>query len=123
MRKKISLFWFLFFFVGIFSMPGVIYPAEPIYKALNPRGIAPEIKSTPLVTRLPSLKNKVIYNINIGKPAADLLCPELEKALKETVPDVKVIYKKKQLSFLQDEPDLWKEVTEKGDAAIISIAD
>ncbi len=122
MKRNVSMFWFLAFIVGIFLMPGLIYP-QPIYKALNPRGIAPEIKSTPLATRLATLKNKVIYNINIGKPAADLLCPELEKALKEAIPDVKVVYKKKQLSFLQDEPDLWKEVTEKGDGAIISIAD
>ncbi len=97
--------------------------AEPIYKALNPRGIHPDIKLVPLSKRLPDLKNKVVYIINIGKPAADLLCPELEKLLKEAAPDSNIVYRKKVSPYMMDEPNLWKEIGEKGSAAIVAIAD
>ncbi len=112
-------------FLGLLlALPvSLLWAQEPVYEALNPRGIPPYLKTTPLSPRLADLKNKVVYNINIGKPAADLLCPELETALREAVPDVKIVYRKKQLSFLTDEPDLWKEVSEKADAAVLSIAD
>jgi len=115
-----SIFWGLFL-VTLMVLP--LRAQEPVYEALNPRGIPPGIKTTPLSPRLADLRNKVVYNINIGKPAADLLCPELERALKEAIPEVNIVYRKKQLSFLTDEPNLWKEVAEKGSAAIISIAD
>jgi len=113
-------------FLGVFLVAfpvSLIRAQEPVYEALNPRGMMPGIKTTPLSSRPADLRNKVIYNINIGKPAADILCPELETALKEAIPEVKIVYRKKQLSFLTDEPNLWKEVAEKADAAILSIAD
>ncbi len=113
-------------FLGVFLATlsvSLIRAQEPVYEALNPRGTMPDVKTSPLSPRPADLRNKVVYNINIGKPAGDLLCPELETALKEAIPEVKIVYRKKQLSFLTDEPNLWKEVAEKADAAILSIAD
>lgn len=122
MRRERLFSIFLGLFLAAFPV-SFLWAQEPVYEALNPRGISPDIKTTPLSPRPANLRNKVVYNINIGKPAADLLCPELENALKAAIPEVKIVYRKKQLSFLTDEPKLWKEVAEKADAAIFSIAD
>ncbi len=117
----------LFLYLSIFALGLILVAhsigAEPIYKALNPRGIHPDIKLVPLSKRLPDLKNKVVYIVNIGKPAADLLCPELEKLMKEAAPGTNIVYRKKISPYMMDEPNLWKEIGEKGNAAIVAIAD
>jgi hypothetical protein len=118
--------WFVPVFLMCFVGPLVLAPAvqaEPVYKALNPRAIHPDIKLVPLSPRVPDLKNKTVYIINIGKPAADILCPEIETALKSSVPEANIVYKKKQFAYMTDEPNLWKEVAEKGNAAILAIGD
>jgi hypothetical protein len=120
-RKSLFLYLFIFTLSLILAAPSI--GAEPIYKALNPRGIHPDIKLVPLSKRLPELKNKVVYIVNIGKPAADLLCPELEKLMKEAAPEIDIVYKKKVSPYMMDEPKLWEEIGEKGSAAIVAIAD
>lgn len=121
-RHVFSICSLLAFIVGVFVLANLVQ-AEPVYKALNPRGILPDVKLVPLSPRLEDLKNKVVYIINIGKPAADVLCPELENILKSAIPETNIIYKKKQFAYMTDEPNLWKEVVEKGNAAIVTIAD
>ncbi len=123
MLVRRSLFvYFSIFALGLI-LTGHSIGSEPIYKALNPRGLHPDIKLVPLSKRLPDLKNKAIYIVNIGKPAADLLCPELEKLMKEAAPEATIIYKKKVSPYMMDEPNLWKEIGERGSAAIVAIAD
>ncbi len=61
-RRSLFLYFFIFTLGLILTAHSI--GAEPVYKALNPRGIRPDIKLVPLSKRLPDLKNKVVYIVN-----------------------------------------------------------
>ena len=62
-------------------------------------------------------------DINWGGPnAAYSVFEEIEVWLAENMPKVKVVVKRKAGSYFGDDPVLWKEIGEKGDAALIGIS-
>jgi hypothetical protein len=98
-------------------------PVNEVYEALNPKGIQLPVQLFPLTPRLPDLKNKTIYFVDLGKPASDTAFDALEKYLSETIPEAKFVRRQKKLTYFADEPDLWNEIIEKADAFIFGIYD
>jgi len=85
------------------------------YTVLDPRGIREPIKPTPLSPRLETLKGKTIYCVSQDRP---LFTEEISKRLAETLPDTKVVYRKKPGWIRETDQDLWEEIYAEADALV-----
>ena len=92
---------------------------------MNPAIANPMVDRVALTKRLDSLENKTLYLVDInwgGPDAAYGVFKEMEIWFSENMPSVKVVLKRKNGSYMSDDPALWKEIGEKGDAAVIGIS-
>jgi hypothetical protein len=92
---------------------------------LNPAIASEMVDREPLSPRLDTLDGKTIYLVDInwgGPEAAFVVFEEMTKWFKENMPTVKTVIVKKAGMYSQDDPALWKEIKEKGNAAIIGIS-
>ena len=92
---------------------------EAKIRVLNPRGALPPIRLTPMAPRLASLDGKTVYIISasFGEP----LMPEMQKILAQTYPKTNWVLKNKPGSYFDDDPKLWAEIKEKGNAMIMGV--
>ncbi len=92
---------------------------EAKIKVLNPRGALPPIRLVPMAPRLATLDGKTVYIVSasFGEP----LMPEMQKVLTERYPKTKWVLKNKPGSYFDDDPKLWAEIKEKGDAMIMGV--
>lgn len=102
---------------------GTSYGSEKI-TVLNPAITNTMADRIPLAPRLDSLEGKTIYMVDInwgGPEAAYSVFEEMRAWFSKNMSSVKTVYKRKQGPYPADDPGLWKEIGEKGDAAIIGI--
>lgn len=86
---------------------------------MNPRGTAPDINLVSMAPRLKSLDNKVIYIVNPNFPLTDEFYKALMKLLAGKYPKTNWVLKKKSGTTFTDSPELWQEIKEKADGAIV----
>lgn len=92
---------------------------------MNPAITNTMVDRVPLTHRLDSLEGKTFYMVDIGwggPDAAYSVFEEMQVWFSENMPSVKTVLKRKRGSYSTDDPELWKEIKEKGDAAIIGIS-
>ncbi len=92
---------------------------------MNPAITSTMVERVPLTNRLDSLEGKTLYMVDIGwggPDAAYSVFEEMQAWFSENMPTVKTVLKRKQGPYSADDPELWKEIKEKGDAAIIGIS-
>ena len=92
---------------------------------MNPAITSSMVDRVPLTDRLDSLEGKTLYMVDIGwggPDAAYSVFEEMQGWFSENMPSVKTVLKRKQGPYSADDPELWKEIKEKGDAAIIGIS-
>lgn len=92
---------------------------------MNPAITSTMVDRVPLTDRLDSLDGKTLYMVDIGwggPDAAYSVFEEMQAWFSENMPSVKTVLKRKQGPYSADDPELWKEIKEKGDAAIIGIS-
>ena len=92
---------------------------------MNPAITNTMVDRVPLTIRLDSLEDKTIYMVDInwgGPDAAYSVFEEMQIWFSKNMPSVKTVLKRKLGSYSADDPELWKEIGEKGDAAIIGIS-
>jgi hypothetical protein len=123
-RRKIMKNRVCWLLTGVFLlsafMAGFASAAEEAKIAvLNPRGTPPPIRLVPMASRLDTLDGKTIYVINIG--FGDTFLPEVQKVLAEKYPTANWVFKRKQGSYFDDDPKLWAEIKEKGNAMIMGV--
>ena len=99
---------------------------EKVFKnILNPMAQQKrEWEIVPLVERPSTLEGKTLYLINQrwgGAKAHEPLLLAMKKWFEDNVRGIKVEYRIKLGSYGTNDPDLFKEVGNKGDAAIIGI--
>lgn len=78
-----------------------------------------------LTERLDTLENKTLYLVDInwgGPDAAYGVFEEIRVWFAQNMPKMNVVLKRKTGSYIIDDPELWKEIAEKGDAALIGIS-
>ena len=78
----------------------------------------------PLGERPSTLEGKTVYIINQrwgGTQAHEPLLMAIKKWLEDNIRHIQVVYRPKLGSYLVNDVDLWKEVGEKADAAIIGV--
>jgi hypothetical protein len=92
---------------------------------MNPAIANTMVDRAPLTHRLDSLESKTLYMVDIGwggPDAAYSVFEEMQLWFSENVPSVKTVLKRKRGSYTTDDPELWKEIKENGDAALIGIS-
>jgi hypothetical protein len=89
--------------------------------ALNPRGIPPQIQLIPMAPRLNSLDGKTIFLIDDTFPGADHFLHQIAAWFSKNMPAVSTEYRVKAGGLADDDPKLWAEVKEKGNAVIMAI--
>lgn len=88
------------------------------YITLNPCGLRKEVPPVPLAPRVPDLNGKVIYCISQFVGGADTFLSKVAEFLPKYAPGVKTVYMRKPSAYGSDDPELWDEIKEKGDAII-----
>ena len=124
MRRIFNSSRFLLLFAALLIISSTAQGSEKI-TVMNPAIANPQVDRVALTKRLDTLDNKTLYLVDInwgGPDAAYGVFKEMEIWFSENMPGVKVVLKRKAGSYMSDDPALWKEIGEKGDAAVIGIS-
>jgi hypothetical protein len=90
-------------------------------QALNPKGTPPPVKLIPMAPRLDTLEGKTVYLVDTGFMGGGTLLEQMQIWFNKNMPKVTVVFRKKAGPYMEDDPALWKEIKEKGNAAIMAI--
>lgn len=74
-----------------------------------------------MASRLDSLEGKVVYLVDTGFHGSRDFMEEAEGWFSRNMPEVKTEVRSTQGGIFTDDPALWAEIKEKGDAAIIGV--
>jgi hypothetical protein len=98
---------------------------NPKITVMNPAISSKQIDRVPLSPRLSTLDGKTIYLVDIswgGPEAGYSVFEEVQAWFKQNKPGVNIVIKRKTGMYTQDDPALWREIKEKGNAAVIGIS-
>ena len=121
MIKKISPATLLIVLIAVCS---TAYAAEKL-RVLNPTPPNQMVDRVPLIPRLDTLEGKTIYLVDIGwggPEAAPSIYREMVAWFAQNMPSVKVEVRSIRGSYMMDQPELWKEISENGHAAMVGIS-
>ena len=79
----------------------------------------------PLLPRLDTLEGKTLYIVDVqwgGPDAAYSVFEEMQGWFAKNMPSVKTVLRRTKGNIFSDDPELWQEIAEKGDAAIVGIS-
>ena len=88
---------------------------------VDPRGQPPARQQMPMAPRLDNLHAKTVYVVDVNWPYTHQFSEELYKVLSEKYPDTRFEIRDKSGTYMVDDPELWKEIEEKGDAVIMTV--
>ena len=88
---------------------------------LSPLGKPPSIQVLAMAPRLKSLDGKTIYIVDDGYVGGDVLLKEIVAWFDHNMPKVHAVYRRKAGGFTAEDPALWAEIKEKGDAMIMGM--
>jgi hypothetical protein len=80
-------------------------------------------KAYTMADRPDSLDNKTVYLIDTGFGGSSRFMIKLQEWFALNMPSVKTVRKRKPgIPFMGNAPELWQEIKEKGDAAVLGVA-
>jgi hypothetical protein len=89
---------------------------------LNPLGVPPAVKLIPQAKRLDTLDGKTIYLVNDGYIGTEILLPVVKEWFDTHYPKTTVVIKRKGgMGFAAEDPALFDEINQKGDAMVIGL--
>jgi hypothetical protein len=94
---------------------------EQKLEALNPKGSPPAVRLVPMAPRLDTLNGKTVYLVDTGFMGGGTLLQQMQIWFNKNMPEVTAVFRKKAGSYPEEDPALWKEIKEKGNAAIMAI--
>ena len=116
--------WPAALFTILIAVNSTAYSSEKL-RVLNPTPPNRMVDRVPLTPRLDTLKGKTIFLVDIGwggPQAAPSIYEEMKAWFAQNMPSVKVEVRQIKGSYMQDQPELWKEIKEKGHAAMVVIS-
>lgn len=88
---------------------------------LNPTGYPPKIKQLGMAPRLDTLEGKTVYLVDVQFDDGDRLLQQMQGWFEQNMPKVNTVFKKKSGVYTKDDPELFREIKEKGHAMIMAI--
>lgn len=92
---------------------------------MNPAIATKIAKRLPMTApRLDTVKGKTIYMVDNqwgGPEGPYQLFQEMQKWFAKNMPSVKTVLRRTRGNMFTDDPELWQEISKKGDAAIIGV--
>jgi len=116
---KIRFILTLFLIIFPLVITSSVSAREEKIVVMNPRGIQPEIRKIPMAPRPATLEGKTVYIVDTKYPNTKPFVNELYSALKAKYPKTNWILRDKFGGYMDDDPELWKEIKAKGDGAIV----
>jgi len=100
--------------------------AGPLITVMNPAIESKMVDRIPMTApRLDKIDGKTVYLVDInwgGPEAAYSVFEEIKDWFAKNNPSVNIVIKRKAGMYTVDDPALWKEIAEKGNAALIGIS-
>ena len=90
-------------------------------RVLNPMGYPPKITQLGMAPRLDTLDGKTVYLVDVRFDDGDRLLQQMQGWFKENMPTVNTVFKQKSGVYTKDDPELFREIKEKGHAMIMAI--
>lgn len=79
------------------------------------------IKPSSMAPRLDTLDGKTVYLVDIGFGGGYEFLNEMKNWFSKNMPSVKTVLKRKMGNMFMDDPDLWAEIREKGNAVVLGV--
>ena len=98
------------------SSPRAIH--DPV---LQPMAKAEALEGLKMAPRLESLQGKTVYLVDTGFAGSREFMEELQAWFTQHRPEIKTVLRHKKTSMFTDEPELWQEIKENADAAILGV--
>lgn len=94
------------------------------YRTIAPDGEPQTRRSlSPMAPRLETLDGKTVYLVDTGFGGSGKFLDEMQGWFSEHMPAVRTVRRRKPGNvFRDDTKDLWQEIKEQGDAAILGVA-
>lgn len=118
-NRILRILYGMFMVLALTNVSRAVEPAK--ITVYNPLGQPPAIQKVPMAPRIMSLDGKTVYLVDIGFSATHQLLTELQDILKEKYPKTKWELRTKIGTYFNDDPELWKEIKEKGHAMIMAV--
>jgi hypothetical protein len=120
MKSRARWFAFGVFFISYF-LSGSLQGQDDKLTVMNPRGIKPAIRRIPMADRPETLEGKTIYLVDSRFPRTRAFVEEMFKVFTEKYPRTNWVFRDKFGGYMDDDPDLWDEIKEKGDGMIMTV--
>ena len=122
MEKRIKcVSWIAALLVAVPIFSGMSRAQDSKITVLNPLGQPPAIVRVPMAPRITDLAGKTVYIVDIGFTDTHQLLTEMQKLLGGKYPQTTWIVRKKIGTYFDDDPQLWKEIKEKGHGMIMGV--
>ena len=88
---------------------------------MNPMGYPPTIEQLGMAPRLDTLDGKTVYLVDARFDDGDILLQQMQAWFAEHMPRVETVCVSKSGVYTQDDPRLFEEIRERGDAMVMAV--
>src|SRR5215472_14206772 len=95
---------------------------DSLCTVLDPRGQPTSVvEQVPMAPRLDDLNGKTLYLVDVGFGGGYEFLEEMQGWLSRHLPGARTVLKRKGGNMLLDDPALWTEIKDKGNAVIFGV--